>query len=109
MHGSDSTDMCMDAYSIGRKREDNEIKPFHYSDMEKANVIENSYFITSHQPQISQRFAALCNQGGSLVCNFFTPSDIYRLYGHAVAPNGYQCCGREKAHVLAASGIPILF
>lgn len=55
-----------------------------------------SYFITSHQSQVSQGFAALRNQGGSLICDFFTPSNIHRLYGHAVSPNGDQCCREEQ-------------
>ena len=60
--------------------------------MQKRNLIDNSYFIASHQSQISERLAALCNQGGSLVRNFFTPSNIHSLYSHAVSPNGYQRC-----------------
>jgi hypothetical protein len=54
-----------------------------------------SYFVTSHQAQVSQGLAALCNQGGSLICDFFTPSDVHSLYGHAVSPNGYQCCRKN--------------
>lgn len=74
--------------------------------MYEINLKGNSYFIASHQPQISQRLAALRNQGGSLVCNFFTPSDIHCLYCHAVSPNGYQRCekGWEKGRINISSG-----
>lgn len=75
--------------------------------MYEINLKGNSYFIASHQSQISQRLAALCNQGGSLVCNFFTPSDIHRLYCHAVSPNGYQRCEKgqgEEGRINISSG-----
>lgn len=48
------------------------------------------YLITSHQPQVSEGFAALSNLGGSTVRDLFAPSNIHRLYCRAVPPNGYQ-------------------
>lgn len=48
------------------------------------------YLITSHQSQVSEGFAALSNLGGSTICDLFAPSNIHRLYCHAVPPNGYQ-------------------
>lgn len=64
----------------------------------------SSYFVTSHQAQVSQRLAALCNQGGSLIRDFFTPSDVHSLYGHTVSANGYQCCRGKGERALALAG-----
>lgn len=90
----------------GKKEYD---KAIYFTDRENNNLIGNSYFITSHEPQVPQRLAALRNQGGSLVCDFLAPSDIHRLYGHAVAPNGNQGWEetQKNAPMLAVLGISI--
>lgn len=92
MRSGNSTRMCMYTFvHIGRKREyERKLLPTLIYRKQIQEV--NSYFIASHQPQISQGFAALCNEGGSLICNFFTPSDIHSLYGHAIPADGYQRC-----------------
>lgn len=54
------------------------------------------YLVTSHEAQVAEGLAALCDLSGPLVCDVLTPAGVHRLYGAAVLADGYQGCGTQR-------------
>lgn len=54
------------------------------------------YLVTSHEAQVAEGLAALCDLSGPLVRDVLTPAGVHRLYGAAVLADGYQGCGTQR-------------